>query len=279
MPWRTLVGAADVSGALALWPQVAQLGPSARRSALLGHLDLLCGRGPVVEAHLLEAWQAHNPDTEPLVGAAAATSLAAYLCTLRRVEEAICLGRAGRRRQRRGPGRAPAGPDHGGLEPDPGRARPRRPGPAGRAARAAAEVPLELTDGLVMRGMCRLFTDDMTGAMGDLSVGVARLRAGVSSRDPGHCLVYLSDAEYRLGAWDDALIHSELAVSLAHDSDRTWDSAFVHGYAALVPAARGDWQLAGAHVEASRAAARAFGTGTGVTTAAMAGAELALARG
>ena len=78
-----------MSGALALWPQVAQLGPSARRSALLGHLDLLCARGPVVEAHLLEAWQAHNPDTEPLVGAAAATSLAAYLCTLRRVEEAI----------------------------------------------------------------------------------------------------------------------------------------------------------------------------------------------
>ena len=274
----TLVGAADVSGALALWPQVAQLGPSARRSALLGHLDLLCARGPVVEAHLLEAWQAHNPDTEPLVGAAAATSLAAYLCTLRRVEEALMWGERAIAASAGDPaarlqalivvalsltlaGRGPEGLARLGELPP------------------VAEVPLELTDGLVMRGMCRLFTDDLTGALGDLSVGMARLRAGVSSHDPGHCLVYLSDAEYRLGAWDDALIHSALAVSLAHDADRTWDLAFVHGYAALVPAARGDWQLAGAHVEASQAAARAFGTGTGVTTAAMAGAELALARG
>ena len=274
-----LVGSADVSGALALWPKAAQLGPSARRSALLGHLDLLCGRGSVVEAHLLEAWQAHNPDTEPLVGAAAATALAAYLCTLRRVEEAMAWGERAVA--------ASAGDPAARLQALivvalsltlAGH------GPEGLARldelpAAAAEVPLEFTDGLVMRGMCRLFTDDMTGAMGDLSVGMARLRAGMSLRDPGHCLVYLSDAEYRIGAWDDALMHSELAVSLAHDSDRTWDFAFVHGYAALVPAARGDWQLAGAHVEASRAAARAFGTGTGVTTAAMAGAGLALARG
>jgi len=59
---------------------------------LQGHLDLLCARGAVVEAHLLEAWQAHNPDTEPLVGADAATSLASYLCTVRRLEEALAWG-------------------------------------------------------------------------------------------------------------------------------------------------------------------------------------------
>jgi DNA-binding CsgD family transcriptional regulator/tetratricopeptide (TPR) repeat protein len=275
----TLVDSADVAGAAALWPQVAQLSPSARRSALRGRLDLLCGRGSVVEAHLLEAWQAHDPDTEPLVGATAATSLAAYLCTLRRVGEALAWGERAVT--------ASAGHPEALLQAKimvalsltlAGR------GPEGLArldglAPAAAEVPLELTDGLVMRGMCRLFTDDMTGALSDLSVGVDRLRAGVSTHHPGHCLVYLGDAEYRLGAWDDALMHCELAVSLARDTDRTWDSAFMHGYAALVPAARGDWQRAGAHVEASRAAARAFGTGTGVTTAAMAGAELALARG
>jgi len=274
-----LAGSGDVSGALALWPQVAQFGASARRSALLGNLDLLCARGAVVEAHLLEAWQAHNPDTEPLVGADAATSLASYLCTVRRVEEALAWGEravaasAGHQAARLQAlivvalsltlaGRAPEGLAR--LDELPA---------------AAARVPIEATDGLVMRGMCRLFTDDLTGAMADLSVSAARLRTGVRSSLLSQRLVYLSDAEYRLGAWDDALMHSALAVSLAHDSDRTWDLAFVHGYAALVPAARGDWQLAGAHVEASRAAARAFGTGTGVTTAAMAGAELALARG
>jgi DNA-binding CsgD family transcriptional regulator len=274
-----LTDSGDVSDALALWPQVARLPPSARRSALQGHLDLLCARGSVVEAHLLEAWQAHDPATEPLVGADAATSLAAYLCTVRRVEEALAWSERAVTASAGDPtarlqalivtaqsltlaGHGPEGLDRlSGL-------------PA-----AAAEVPVASTDGLVMRGMCRLFTDDLTGAMADLSVGMARQRAGVSSHDPGHALIYISDAEYRLGAWDDAAMHSALAVSLAHDADRTLEFAFVHGFAALVPAARGDWPLASAHVEASRAAARAFGTGTGVTTAAMAGAVLALARG
>ena len=273
-----LVESGDVAGAVALWPQAGVLDASARRSALLGHLDLLCARGSVVEAHLLEAWQAHNPDAEPLVGAYAATSLASYLCTVRRLEEALAWGERAVAASVGDPAAhlralvivalsltlAGRGPE--GL------------GRLGELPAAAAEVPLKATDGLVMRGMCRLITGDLTGAMADLSVGVARLRAGVSSPYDSQRLVYLSDTEYRLGAWDDALTHSALAVSLAHDADRTWDFAFVHGYAALVPAARGDWELAGAHTRASRAAAQAFGTGTGVTTAAMAGAELALAR-
>ena len=250
----TLMDSADVAGAVALWPQVTQLGPSARRSALRGHLDLLCGRGSVLEPHLLEAWQAHDPATEPLVGAAAATSLAAYLITLRRVEEALAWGERAVAASAGHPAALLQAQIMVALSLTLAGRGPEGLARLGGLAAAPAEVPLEFTDGLVMRGMCRLFTDDMTGAMNDLSVGVDRLRAGVSSHHPGHCLVYLSDAEYRLGAWDDALLHCELAVSLARDSDRTWDSAFMHGYAALVPAARGDWQRAGAHVEASRAA-------------------------
>jgi DNA-binding CsgD family transcriptional regulator len=274
----TLLGCGDAAGALALWPAAARFGPSARRSGLLGHLDILCGRGSVVEAHLLEAWQAHDPDTEPLVGAAAAASLAGYLCTVRRVAEALSWGERGVAASAGDPaaslraltmvavslalaGRGPEGLARLGL-PD-----------------AAAEVPLGHTSALVIRGMCRLATDDVTGAVTDLSVSLARLRAGISLASPGQCLHYLSDAEYRLGDWDNALIHSELAVSLAHDTDRIWDLAFVHGFAAVVPAARGDWQLASGHVEASLATARAIGTGTGVTAAARAGAELARARG
>jgi len=273
-----LAARSDVAGALALWPAVAEFGPSARRSALLGHLDLLCGRGPVVEAHLLEAWQAHNPATESLVGAAAATSLSAYLCTVQRVEEAIIWGERAV---------AASGDD---LTSRLFALMPVALGLAlagrGREALArlavlpseASQVPPEQTDGLVIRGMCKLFTDDPAGAATDLSAGVARLTAGVSVRYAGQCLFYLTAAEYRLGRWDDATIHGELAVSLAHDTDRAGEFAFAHGYAALVPAARGDWQLAGAHVDASRAAARTA-TATGKTAAAMASAELALARG
>ena len=53
-------------------------------------------RGPVVEAHLLEAWQAHDPDAEPQVGAAAATSLSAT-CSTPAAGGSRHLGRAGRR--------------------------------------------------------------------------------------------------------------------------------------------------------------------------------------
>jgi DNA-binding CsgD family transcriptional regulator len=113
--------------------------------------------------------------------------------------------------------------------------------------------------------------------MTDLSVSLARLRGGVNLRYPGQCLTFLTNAEYRLGAWDDALNHGELAVSLAQDNDRTWALAFAHAHAAIVPANRGDWKLAAAHVEASRAAAS--GAGIAVTHAAWAGAELAQARG
>ena len=273
-----LVARGDVAGATALWPWVAGFGPSARRSALLGHLDLLRGLGPVVEAHLLEAWQAHNPATESLVGAAAATSLSGYLCTVQRIEEAIIWGE----RAVAASGANPASrlfalmPVALALTL------------AGRGREAlsrlavlpadACQVPQEYTDGLVIRGMCKLFTDDPAGAVADLLVGVARLRAGVNVRYAGQCLFYLTAAEYRLGRWDDATIHGELAVSLAHDADRTGEFAFSHGYAALVPAARGDWQLAGAHVEAAQAAARTA-TATGKSAAAMASAELAMARG
>jgi len=82
-------------------------------------------------------------------------------------------------------------------------------------------------------------TDDPARPAADLSVAVARLQAGASVRYAGQSLFYLTAAEYRLGAWDDALLHGELAVSLAHDTDRTGEFAFAHAYAAIVPAARG----------------------------------------
>ena len=44
------------------------------------------------------------------------------------------------------------------------------------------------------------------------------------------------------------MVHAELAVSLARDADRVWEFGFVHYVAAVVPALRGDWETAGAHV-------------------------------
>ena len=91
--------------------------------------------------------------------------------------------------------------------------------------------------------MARVWAGDLAGAVADLSTAAARLRAGVPLRYACRCLGYLAGAEYRLGCWDDAVVHAELAVSLAHDADRVWDLGLVHGVAALVPApaATGSW--------------------------------------
>ena len=144
---------------------------------------------------------------------------------------------------------------------------------------APSEVPREDTDTLVFRGMARVWAGDLAGAVADLSTAAARLRAGVPLRYAGLCLSYLAVAEYRLGCWDDAVVHAELAVSLAHDADRVLDLGLVHSVAALVPAARGDWELAGAHVRMATEAAQAFGAPVAIIAAATARAFLATARG
>ena len=70
---------------------------------------------------------------------------------------------------------------------------------------------------------------------------------------------------------DDGLI-------VAQDADRVFELSMVHSVAALVPALRGDWELASAHVQMATAAAQAAGTVEAITAAAIARAFLAMAR-
>ena len=74
------------------------------------------------------------------------------------------------------------------------------------------------------------------------------------------------------------MVHAELAVSLAHDADRVGELGFAHSVAAIVPALRGDWEVASAHVRMATEAAQATGT-PAMTVAATAQAFLAMARG
>ena len=141
-----------------------------------------------------------------------------------------------------------------------------------------SEVPREDTDTLFMRGMARSLAEDLAGAVADLSAAAARLRAGVPLRTASLCLSYLASAEYFLGSWDDAVMHGELAVSLARDADRVWELSTVHSVAAVVPALRGDWEVASAHVRMATEAAQAAGD-PGAIAAAAARAFLAMARG
>ncbi len=144
---------------------------------------------------------------------------------------------------------------------------------------APAEVPRQDTDTLMMRGLARLLAEDLAGAIADLSAAAARQRAGVPLRCGEQCLSYLAGAEYRLGSWDDAVVHAELAVSLAHDADRVWEFGYVHSVAAVVPALRGDWEAASAHARMATEAGQALGAPRAIAAAAIAQAFVAMARG
>jgi hypothetical protein len=140
-------------------------------------------------------------------------------------------------------------------------------------------VPLELSDDLWVRGQARSGCDDLHGAIADLRTVATRVRAGVPIRYPSQSLAFMCDTEYRLGRWDDALLHGELAVSLSRDAERVWDYPFVHAYATFVPAARGDWELASMHADAATAATEQFDAATAVVVTATARAALSDARG
>jgi DNA-binding CsgD family transcriptional regulator len=251
---------------------------SARRDALTGLLGVFTG-SPSAEGHLLAAWQAHDPGAEAEIGARAATSLANWMVLAGRPDQAqtwanravggTVAGSALRAMARTAQAYAlaaaslsPQGLDTLGFLPV-----------------SANEVPMHETDALIMRGMLKVYVDDLPGAIADLGVAASRLRTGLPSTYPGPCLAHLSEAYFRRGDWDAALTYAQLATALAQDTDRPLDLARGHARAAQVLAVRGQWSAAQAHVNAARAAAERFPLVVAVATAAMAGAWLAAARG
>ena len=251
---------------------------SARRDALTGLLGVFTG-SPGAEDRLLAAWQAHDPEAERDIGARAATSLANWMVLSGRPDEALTWadravgatvpGSLLRTRARTAQAyafaaasRTPAGLAVLGFLPGSGN-----------------EVPMAETDALIMRGMLKVYGDDLPGAIADLGVAAMRLRTGLPATYPGPCLAHLSDAHFRRGDWDAAVTHAQLAISLAQDTDRPLDLARAHARAAQVLASRGQWAAAQSHVSAARAAAERFPVVLAVATTVVADAALAFARG
>lgn len=262
-----------VSSAEQLRGPVERLPPSAARDAALGQLALLQARAPEAEALLLSAWGRHDPTSEASVGAAAALALGT-LYVLGRSEEA-----------QRWTALALDGPIDDGYWRSAamythGIARAITEGPTAALGAfsvldpAPGAVPPDQIDALTARGMVKTWADDLRGAAADLAVAAERVRAGEMVKYPGQPLAFLAEAEMGLGNWDDAVTHGELAVALAHDAERTWDYPYLHAIAAQVPAYRGDWAQAAAHVDAAERSAAAFGARTAMTFAA--GARCAL---
>ncbi|WP_345571263.1 helix-turn-helix transcriptional regulator [Nonomuraea rosea] len=159
------------------------------------------------------------------------------------------------------------------------------------ALAATANLPSPATasiaelDALLGRGLLRMYSDDLPGGLADLSGTVAACgERSVPFRMLA--MAMLGQIEYRAGRWEDAALHTETAASVADDADQRWLSPVCHALAALVPAARGDWPLAEAHVRAAVAnggAGAGNGAGDGAVAslahACSAAAHLAAARG
>ena len=131
---------------------------------------------------------------------------------------------------------------------------------------------------LSTRGNVRAWCGDLTGAREDLSAVIAWSRAGWPLRSLPNAYGALALVEYQLGRWEEGLVHADLAVSLAQDTDRVWDLPFVHAIASLLHADRGEWESAVEHVTAARRAAADVPLPLSVYYAALAGGHLASAR-
>jgi DNA-binding CsgD family transcriptional regulator len=90
----------------------------------------------------------------------------------------------------------------------------------------------------------RLVDDDLDGARADLAaVAAAASELGILNT-AAYGFAVLARAEYLAGAWDDAVLHAERAIAVNVESASIFTQSMVHGVAALVPSARGEWAAA-----------------------------------
>ena len=132
---------------------------------------------------------------------------------------------------------------------------------------------------LATRGSLKASAGDFAGAVTDLAAVVRWSRSGTPLRSLPDAYAALAQAEYGLGAWDDAATHADLAVSLARDLGHFWFLAQAHKVAVDIFSVRGDWQFASEHVAGARQAAREMDVPGEVAAACVAEATLAWAQG
>ena len=104
-----------------------------------------------------------------------------------------------------------------------------------------------------MRGMLRMFIDDLDAARADLAMVVPSARRGVRPHQLT-ALGALVEVEYRAGDWDKSASLADQFVGLVEDTGQSWLLAWAHAECVLVSAGRGQWELAERHLRAARQA-------------------------
>ena len=158
-------------------------------------------------------------------------------------------------------------------------------GEAAEALRRVSALPSDpstiSSDGLEQlfgRGVARLWSDQVADARRDLARATELARQRAATDLIATALAFLSDAEYRLGDWDAATLHGELAVSTAHDLHWISRAGLAHAIAAFPHIGRGAWPQAEQHIEQAQRIALEAGNLATMGYAAVAGARLALTR-
>lgn len=258
--------------------QARTFAPSARREFVLSQLAAYSGWRQEAAERLRRAWDScHHPEDDHLA-ARIAIQLGHLAVNAGRGEETVGWAR-----------RALAlGQDF--PPPDATTVLCLGMGEPGRGRQALAELPdappllddelgSQDVDNLIGRGILQLWTDDLTAARQSLerAESVVAVRGSLQLRLVA--LIYLADAEYRAGQWKRAVLHGQLAVSLAHDANQAWTFALVHSVASFPLAGQGRWDSAERHVVAAAEAASTQGDGASILWSCMSRARVASARG
>jgi DNA-binding CsgD family transcriptional regulator len=132
-------------------------------------------------------------------------------------------------------------------------------------------------DALVARGIIRLWTDDLAGSRADFAEVIGREQVGEPFR-LSQAVGFMGETAFRMGLFDQAIEHTELAVSLATEAERAWELPMLHGLAALPRAARGEFPEAESHAVLAAHWAAVMATPSSFAYASAARAFIALAR-
>jgi ATP/maltotriose-dependent transcriptional regulator MalT len=232
----------------ALTAQVLTFCATAWRSYVLARVALAEGRLDEAEALLTESWERYDADVDGSLGARIAGQLAWLYVARDDSEQAVAwsdraVGLAGL---------------HGTSDVS-HLIRLVTLGIAGRCTNALdslGDLPAPTVasaadlDDLLGRARLRSWDDDMQGAYEDLT-GVVKAVQGRSVTFQVLASAILAEVEYWLGRWDDSVIHSTFAASLAIDAEQGWLVSICHAIAAFTRSARGQWEHATNHVEAA----------------------------
>jgi len=245
---ETWLVAGEASRALALEDRVRAMDRGAHRDHVIGYLALVGGRLPDAESAFRRSWaEIERAGSAEAAGAPAdlagriAVGMASLAVVDLNVDEVLVWGEAARRFAVGDARTVSFGLFCWALSM----------GTLGRGAEALVELDAPVVpataDVFAARGLLELWTDDAGAARTHLALAFARSRAGEPMR-VSQALGFLAEAEYRLGRFDEAAVHAELAVEGAAEAGRVWDLPLLHSLAAYPSAARGDFEVAASHV-------------------------------